>query len=220
MIGGECMNFAHAENINKSHAYGIICFGDSVIFGTGAANRNSGCGRILRSLIDVPVLIKGINNATTREGLKRIKQDVLGKTSYSYVIILFGNNDCGLIDIDKPCVDIEEYKNNITEMINLIKKDNKIPLISNLQPITNEGFLKGFPKMKDFLKSIKSPYEWHKKYSDSVGEIAQSTNIRLIDINTSLSNFQSGVLSSDGLHPNNLGHKIIAEEFKKALLNI
>lgn len=214
------MNFAHAENINKSYAYGIICFGDSVIFGIGATNRNFGCGKILRSLIDVPVLIKGINNATTRGGLRRIRQDVLGKIGYSHVIILFGNNDCRLIDIDKPYVDIEEYKNNIIEMINLIKKDNKIPLISNLQPITNEGFFKSFPKMKDFLKSIKSPYEWHKKYSDSVGEIAQSTDIRLIDIHTPLSNSQSSILSSDGLHPNNLGHKIIAEQFKNALLNI
>lgn len=195
---------------------GVICFGDSVIFGTGASNRNLGCGRILRSILDVPVLVKGKNNHTTREGLKRLEKEVLSIGGYSHVIILFGNNDCRLIDIDTPCVDIPEYKNNIITMVEKIKKNKKIPLLSNLQPITDEGS-RSIPEMKNYIRNIKSPYEWHRRYSDTLNDIASSTGVNLIDIHSVLKNYSNKVISEDDLHPNDLGHKIIAEEFRRSL---
>ena len=55
---------------------GIILFGDSVLFGTGATTRDNGCGRILRSLTEIPILIKARNNDSTKEGLARLESDV------------------------------------------------------------------------------------------------------------------------------------------------
>ncbi|MFC1674885.1 SGNH/GDSL hydrolase family protein [Candidatus Omnitrophota bacterium] len=197
---------------------GVICFGDSVIFGTGASSRSCGCGRVLRSLLQVPVLIKGRNNDTSRDGLRRLRSDVLNRDGYSHVIILFGNNDCRLFDVDTPNIDSRKYKENIIKMIHAIKEKGKDPFISNLQPITSSGFTKSLPQMKQLMKNIKSPSDWHKSYSDALKEIAQVCNVKLVDIFNVLKSRMPNVICEDGLHPNDLGHKIIAEEFKKALV--
>lgn len=196
---------------------GVICFGDSVIFGTGASSRNAGCCRILRSLINVPTLIKGRNNDTSKDGLLRLKKDVLDIKDYSHVIILFGNNDCRLIGIDKPLVEIEDYKRTLTKIIEDIKQNNKVPIVSTLQPISDEGFLNTLRKMRNFVKDISSPYEWHKSYSDAIKEVGNLTNTAIIDIHSALVNIKEKILSKDGLHPNDFGHKMIAREFKRGL---
>lgn len=198
---------------------GVICFGDSVIFGTGATNRNLGCGRVLRSLLKRPVLIRGKNNDTSRDALKRLKNDVLIKQEYSHVIVLFGNNDCKLVSVDTPCVSLIEYKDNLLKIINSIRQSGKTTLLSNLPPITNTGFSKSLPQIKKLMINIKSPSEWHKKYSDILSEVADSCYVKLIDIHSKLQSFKKRVMSEDGLHPNDFGHKVIAHEFKKQLLN-
>ena len=196
---------------------GIILFGDSVFFGTGATNRNNGCGRILRAL-GVNVLIKGRNGETTREGLKRLEADVLKKNGYSHAILLFGNNDCKLIGVNKALIDLKEYRDNLSEMIHRIKLSGKIPLISNLQPIDSEGFYKAYPEIKKFIAMKDTPYQWHKKYSDICAEIAKSERIQLLNVRSRLEERKEEVLASDGLHPNDLGHKIIAETIFKTLI--
>ena len=106
---------------------GIILFGDSVLCGTGASCRQYGCGKLLKySLSNMPVLIKGRNRDTTRDGLERLQTNVLDQESYSHVIVLFGNNDCRLVEQNKPSISLEEYKSNLHKMIQHIKKIKKL----------------------------------------------------------------------------------------------
>ncbi|MCF7869882.1 MAG: hypothetical protein K9M01_02050 [Candidatus Omnitrophica bacterium] len=198
--------------MDKSPLRGVVLFGDSVLFGTGASHRKFGCGRILRSLIDVPVIIKGRNKETSRDGLKRIQRDALEEDKASHVIILFGNNDCKLIDYDKAIVGTKEYERNLVEMVRLAKSKNKVPIISNLQPIDSGLFRKTLPDIAKLMVEI-TPYEGQKKYSDICNQIAASENIALADIRSSLEDNLKETLAADGIHPNDAGHKIIAEEF-------
>lgn len=196
----------------------VILFGDSVLFGRGATQRNVGCGRLLRNLLKrIPVAIKGRNADTTREGLQRLAIDILNDIEPSYVIILFGNNDCRLKGIDTPFVSLFEYKENLTKIILRIKSNNKIPILSNLQPIDSEMFYNTLPDMKRFIIHIGTPYEWQKKYSCACNEVAHKENIKLADIRSILESYGREAISKDGLHPNDLGHQLIAKIFLETL---
>ena len=69
----------------------IICFGDSLTFGTGAT-RNKSYPAQLSAMIGQPVINAGIPGNTTADGLERLKIDVL-KKSPRIVLITLGGND-------------------------------------------------------------------------------------------------------------------------------
>lgn len=196
---------------------GIILFGDSVFFGTGAASRKSGCGKILRNLIDSPILIKSRYLDTTVDALNRIDKDVLEQQGYSKVVLLFGNNDCRLNQENLPLVRPEQFKHNLKLIIDKILASGKNALICNLQPITSEGFFRIFPQFREFIKIYSTPDDWQKKYSDICKNVSIEERIPLIDIRTPLENNIENILSNDSLHPNDLGHKIIAQEIASAI---
>ncbi|HDZ77266.1 MAG TPA: hypothetical protein ENH41_04195 [Candidatus Omnitrophica bacterium] len=196
----------------------VILFGDSVIFGAGANHRKQGCGILLRSFMpEITVTIKGRNKDTTRRGLERVKTDILDDKDCTHVIVLFGNNDCRLKDIDKPLVSLSEYKENLKIIIKQIESSNRIPLIANLQPINSEMFYRALPEMSKFIVTVGPPHKWQEKYSIICEEIASSEEIKLIDIRSALVKYGDDIFAKDGLHPNDFGHKIIAQNFFEAL---
>lgn len=69
----------------------IICFGDSLTYGTGAAPNKSYPAQ-LSEMIGQPVINAGIPGNTTADGLKRLETDVL-KRSPRIVLITLGGND-------------------------------------------------------------------------------------------------------------------------------
>lgn len=199
---------------------GLVLFGDSIFFGTGASKRTNGCGKILKSILQFPVLIKGRNRDSTREGLARLESDAIGRDSFSHVILLFGNNDCRFIGVNQALVDFAEYRSNLCTMISRIKSAGKSPLISNLQPIDSEDFYKVHPETKKFVAIDETPYGWQKRYSDICGEVAAEENIPLVDIRKKLETRKSEILASDGLHPNDLGHRIITVTILETLKSL
>lgn len=192
----------------------VILFGDSVLFGIGASNRSLGCGRILKTLLpQIPVIIKGRNRDTTEDALQRLSADVIKNKECAAVIILFGNNDCKLQDIDEPVVSLPKYEENLRKIVTQIKSNNKIPILSNLQPIDSEMFYETLPGIKKLMVNIDSPKEWQRGYSLACGRVAARENIRLADIMTMLDKHGNSVLDRDGLHPNDKGHRMIAQKF-------
>jgi len=198
---------------------GIILFGDSVFFGYGASDKNKGCGRILRNLCrNVQILIKARNNDSTRSGLDRIKGDVLTRENYSHVFILFGNNDCRLVDKLTPICTIEEFRNNLMKITLLIKNVGKNPILCNLQPINDYLCYQRLSYMREYLNPNITPDAWHKKYSDEIVLLADKIEVPIVDIEKKLRS-TSDAIYKDGLHPNDKGHMVIArllfDEIKK-----
>ena len=56
-------------------------------------------------------------------------------------------------------------------------------------------------------------YRWHEQYNVSVHKIAQTANVKLIDIRSAFLQRRdySRFLSDDGIHPNEEGYALIAE---------
>ena len=69
----------------------IICFGDSLTYGTGAARDKSYPAR-LSEMIGQPIINAGIPGNTTADGLERLETDVLER-SPRIVLITLGGND-------------------------------------------------------------------------------------------------------------------------------
>lgn len=204
---------------------GLILFGDSVFFGIGASNRDLGCGRLLKDMLAVPVLIKSRSQDTSLDALTRISVCRWDKNIFSHVIIMFGNNDCRLVDINKSKVELEEYKNNLQIIATRLQENGFVSLIANLQPIDDDGFRKCLSISQYSILSAtqsltnETPYSWQKRYSDACIEAANNVGISLIDIRTPLEKADQEIMAGDGLHPNDLGHRLIAETISKFLIN-
>jgi lysophospholipase L1-like esterase len=111
------------KNID-SKGKNIICFGDSITWGYGAA-RGEDFPSALAKLIDIPVINAGIDGDVSSEGLKRLDSDVLDREPL-LVIIEFGGNDF-LRKIPK-----ELTLNNIKEMVERIQAKGAMVAIADV----------------------------------------------------------------------------------------
>jgi lysophospholipase L1-like esterase len=102
----------------------IICFGDSLTFGYGAAPGED-YPTALSKLTQIPLINAGIDGDTSTEALKRIDSDVLERNPL-LVIIEFGGNDF-LRKTPK-----EVTLNNIKEMIDAIQAKGSMVAIVDI----------------------------------------------------------------------------------------
>ena len=111
------------KNID-SKGKNIICFGDSITWGYGAAPGED-FPSALAKLIDIPVINAGIDGDISPEGTKRLESDVLDREPL-LVIIEFGGNDF-LRKIPK-----ELTLNNIKEMVEKIQAKGAMVAIADV----------------------------------------------------------------------------------------
>ena len=84
-----CMLTSCSKN-NQIQINSIVCFGDSLTQGYGSSEGNT-YPYFLQQLTNLPVINKGINGNTSKNGLNRI-DDIL-QFKNSLVIVEFGAND-------------------------------------------------------------------------------------------------------------------------------
>jgi len=190
---------------------GLILFGDSILAGTGASTRESGCSKLIKAKLKIQVSLKGINRNTSQDGLNRIETDVLAQPSLSHVVILFGNNDCRLIDAKSSVISQEVFVRNLEEISGRIKKNGQIPLFCNLQPIDASKLFKFLP---EFQRCGVDPEVLQSQYSNLIEDFCKKNQESVIDIRNVLS---KDLLAMDGLHPNDEGHGIIANRILQTL---
>jgi acyl-CoA thioesterase-1 len=111
------------KNID-SKGTNIICFGDSITWGYGAAPGED-FPSALAKLIDIPVINAGIDGDVSSEGLKRLDSDVLDREPL-LVIIEFGGNDF----LRK--IPGELTLNNIKEMVEKIQAKGAMVAIADV----------------------------------------------------------------------------------------
>ncbi|MFH0754577.1 MAG: GDSL-type esterase/lipase family protein [Candidatus Omnitrophota bacterium] len=119
---------------------------------------------------------------------------------------------------DLPKVDIINYKENLKDLILKIKEYSKVPILCNLQPISNAGFYSTYKEIADYIKDPAiDPFGWQRKYSDACQQVATSLGIKFIDIRTPLESSFNNIWCPDGMHPNDEGHAIIAQVIIRSL---
>lgn len=167
--------------------------------------------------------------STITEGQKHLESK-LQKIDPDIVVLEFGGNDCDFAwdDIASdpthdhiPKTPLDVFERSLNGMIDLIKEKGKKPVLTTLPPLYADSYFKWFTKndqekgvsILKWLKDVWHIYWWHERYSNCVQYIARERGINCIDIRREFLKRKdfSEYICSDGIHPNEAGHRLIFE---------
>ena len=182
----------------------IVCFGDSIT--------KRGYSQALSQLVGAGVVNSGIAGHNSRQGLRRIKSDVLAYQP-DFVVILFGTNDIR-VDSKRAHVTLKDYRENLLKIIEHCSKIDAQPILCTLPPIREDVYFKRHEqKPYDEAGGLKKLLS---SYCSAVTEIAAAKQIPLVDLNTFLVN-EPTWCHPDGVHPSPDGNAIIAKYIAQSL---
>ena len=120
----------------------IICFGDSLTYGTGAGKEMDYPAQ-LSTMIGKPVINAGVSGDTTARALQRLERDVLAK-SPDLVLITLGGNDL------KNGVARGVAFDNLKTIVDSIQETGARVIIGGLSfPIRDRGFGRAYRELAD-----------------------------------------------------------------------
>lgn len=195
-----------------------------VVFG-GSTTAPRGSLRIFAKVLEeqlapVTVINAGVPGNTTRLARERFERDVLSHRP-DFFTIYFGTNDSA-VDVFKgatePRVSINEYEQNLTWMIKQLLTRRIQPILITPNPIAWTDELKALYGNPPYRPD--DPDGWNvilKDYVAVVRRVARTLNVPLVDTYQLFKSYAAAGghdlhdLLLDGMHPNDLGHKIIAD---------
>jgi len=128
----------------------IICFGDSLTAGTGAATGMDYPSQLAR-MIGQPVINAGVPGDTTAGALARLKQDVLSR-SPRIVLITIGGNDL------THGVDREVFSRNLQTVVTRIQAAGALVVVGGIEvPLRDRGFRAGYQEVARATGAILIP---------------------------------------------------------------
>lgn len=167
--------------------------------------------------------------STVTEGQKQL-EGKLEKVDPDIVVLEFGGNDCDFAwdDIASdptydhiPKTPLDIFERSLNGMIDLIKEKGKKPVLATLPPLYADSYFKWFTNndkekgvnILKWLKDVWHIYWWHERYSNCIQYIARERGINCIDIRREFLKYKdfSEYICSDGIHPNEKGHRLIFE---------
>ena len=141
---------APSDGPEKSNYQTIICFGDSLTYGTGAG-KGMDCPAQFSKLIGRPVLNAGVPGDTTARALKRLARDVLSKKP-DLVLITLGGNDL------KNGVPRDVAFRNLTKIAVSIQNSGAKVIMGGIKfPFRDRGFGKGYQELADETGALLVP---------------------------------------------------------------
>ena len=168
----------------------ILFLGDSLTEGLGVTKEEA-FPKLVEILIqkelkkDISIINAGVSGSTTSDGLDRLKWYL--KKKPSIVFLALGAND-GLRGFD-----LKQSQENLEEIIKYAQESNAKVLLAgmlippNYGPKYSENFRKMYEEIKDKYKLKSMPF--------LLDQVAGNKNLN----------------QSDGIHPNEQGHKTIAK---------
>ncbi|MEP3481767.1 MAG: sialate O-acetylesterase [Fuerstiella sp.] len=181
----------------------IVCFGDSIT--------NRGYPTLLGKLLNADAINAGVGGHTSRQGLHRIKKDVLQHRP-DVVVILFGTNDIR-VDSQKH-VAIDEYQKNLNQMIAACKNVDAELVLCTLPPINSKPYFTRH-QLSDFDKAG-GLETLVKDYCEAAATVSRQTQVPLVDFQTLLK-VTPEWMAADGVHPTTEGNQIIAQHIADAV---
>lgn len=170
----------------------------------------------------VGVINRGIGGHTTAMGMARFEQDVIAENP-DVVVIMFGINDAA-VDVwktppaEESRVSLSDYRRNLIAMIRTLKGWGARVILMTSNPVH------WVEKTKELYG--KSPYDPDavdgfnvllRDYVAAAREIAQTEGVGLVDVFAAFEAYDvqsgraAGTLTPDGMHPGNVGQRVIAD---------
>ena len=149
-----------------------------------------------------PYVNRGISAQTTPQMLLRFHQDVIALKP-KVVVILAGTND---IAGNTGPISLEETENNYGSMADMARANHIAVVLSSITPINDYT-----PASKRFFAErstdkIRQLNNWLKNYAQQHGDVYLDYYSHMLDEK----GFLRRDLAEDGLHPNDIGYRIMA----------
>ncbi|AZZ37901.1 arylesterase [Bdellovibrio sp. qaytius] len=192
--------FANPNTTTQSSPKKFIILGDSLTEGYGVA-QSAAFPALLQKKVEQDklnwkIISSGSSGSTSASGLQRIKW--IAKSKPDMVLVLLGSND-GLRGL-KP----EETEKNLNDTVEWAKQNNIEVSLGQLHVPPNYG--------KDY----------EKKFSAVYAKVAAKNKIQLAPFLLDKVAGQKDLNLADGIHPNEKGHQIVADNlypFVKKLIS-
>jgi lysophospholipase L1-like esterase len=152
-----------------------------------------------------PYIGRGISGQTTPQMLVRFRQDVIDLKP-KVVVILAGTND--IAGNTGPST-VEMIEDNLASMAELAKANGIVPVLSSVLPVFDYPWRPGLEPAPKIIALNK----WMKDYARAHGAV-------YLDYHSAMSDSRGGMrdgLSTDGVHPNEAGYKLMAPMAEKAI---
>lgn len=210
----------------------LVAFGDSTTAPRGSVQIYLDCLKsdLPKKGMKVDLINAGIGGNTTEDARGRFAKDVLDRHP-DVVVIQFGINDSA-IDVwqtppaTHPRVTIDRYTSNLEYFVVTLQKQECKVILMTPNPI------RWTPSLKK--KYGKPPYRPNapdgfnvilQTYAEGVREVAQKNKVLLVDVYAAFQAYGKGKSHSfdelllDGMHPNDKGHRLVANLLLKEILS-
>ena len=182
----------------------IVCYGDSIT--------KRSYPDILATLVNANVVRSAVAGQSTGQAMSRLESEVL-PNSPDVVVILFGTNDIR-VDSEKVHVTPDKFRSNLTKMVTDCQKVGAKVVLCTLPPINKDAYFKRHDK-KSYednggLASLIADYR------SIASVVAKANHATLVDLNALLAD-DTDWLSSDGVHPTEVGNSILAKHIAAAV---
>lgn len=190
----------------------IYVFGDSLTYGAWDS-QGGWCDRIKRKLhaltikhkaIKLQMFNLGIGGETSRALVKRLASELQTRHRAAWpavVILATGANDTRYSESDQnPAVPEAEFRANLKQLIDLARQYTKQILLVGLAPVQND--------LQPFKGTLLSN-ALLQKYDQALTEIALEQALIKVELFAAFQAADTNLYSSDGVHPNDLGHELI-----------
>lgn len=190
----------------------ILVFGDSITYGAWDSEggwverlKRWAHGHYLVHGTKLQVSNLGVGGDTSTKILARMEQEIVARHSASWpfvIILMLGSND-GRVRNGETEVTLEQFTKNYNRLIEIAQKYTDKIITVGLPPI-GEPIL----DFKDMQYSDQAVLE----YETKIRTLATERKLPFVEVRPL---FRDGtLLSSDKLHPNDEGHKVIYEAVK------
>ncbi|MBP87578.1 MAG: hypothetical protein CMJ64_12780 [Planctomycetaceae bacterium] len=208
----------------------LVAFGDSTTAPRGALKVYS---QILQK--ELPeggqtwrVINAGVGGNNTQHARARFDKDVLARKP-DIVVIQFGINDSA-VDVwkdppaAKPRVSLDAYTNNLKHFVRALKAQGTHVILMTPNPLRwTEKLRKLYGKPPYDPKTLDGFNVLLRRNAQKVREVAKAADVPLVDVYEQFEKFGAAEgravddLLLDGMHPNELGQRMIADELLAVL---
>ncbi len=226
-----------SKEILEKDSYNFVLYGDSISKGVVYDESKEKYVVLEESFPNLlQNRLKGVIHNAARFGntilraAGKLQNDVLKKKP-DIVIIEFGGNDCDfkweeIADNPQgnhfPNTDFNIFQKSLKSLIELFNSTGIVPVLMTIPPLDADRYFRWISKnsaavggkILEWLGSVSKIYWWQERYNSAILNIAQETRTHWIDVRSAFlrqPDFRQ-FLCIDGIHPNEKGHRLIAEK--------
>lgn len=185
---------------------------------------------MLAKRLGIEVINRAKMGCTATKGKELLARDLEKGVSCQGAVLEFGGNDSDFHwdaisaapeQSHLPKTPLPQFREDMTEMITMIRGHGITPVLMTLPPIDSERYFDFISRglnpsnILQWLGEKQVIHNFHKQYSVTLEELAREQSCPLVDVRSAFlaqKDFRS-YMCSDGIHPNEKGHKLMQEVF-------